>query len=120
VPDGSRIAVVGLVLVRQCPSLASSVMFIAIEDEGAIACLAVWQCMPERHRSVALGSRISGVAGRVLRQGKVIHLLASVGMKDWPGRKPRGIYIHDLCLGSSIRCEPETLGEEETRMSTIG
>jgi error-prone DNA polymerase len=120
-PDARRIAVAGLVLVRQRPGSASGVMFITIEDEAGIANLVVWPSLFEQYRRVVLSARMIGVEGRVQCQGEVIHLVAerlvdlgellrSVGERDQPaaggdelGRKPRDIYIPDLRLGSGIK-----------------
>ncbi|WP_191059475.1 error-prone DNA polymerase [Geminicoccus harenae] len=113
-PDGSRLAVAGLVLVRQRPGSASGVLFITIEDEGGIANLVVWPSVFERCRRVVLGSRMLGVSGRVQRQGEVIHLvaerlddlsglLASIGSRNQPGHPSRDADIRDLHPGSGIR-----------------
>jgi error-prone DNA polymerase len=120
-PDAQRVAVTGLVLVRQRPGSASGVMFITIEDEAGIANLVVWPQLFERHRRVVLSARMIGVEGRVQREGEVIHLVAerlvdlsellrSVGEHDQPtagedglGRKPRDIYIPDLRSGAGIK-----------------
>ena len=56
-PNGRRISIAGLVLVRQMPGSAKGVMFITLEDESANANLIVWPSVfeqepahdPERH-----------------------------------------------------------------------
>jgi len=74
---GSGVRVAGIVLVRQRPSTASGIVFMTLEDETGIANLIVWPKVFERFRRVARQSRIVLVRGRVERQGKVVHVVAS-------------------------------------------
>ncbi|WP_027134443.1 error-prone DNA polymerase [Geminicoccus roseus] len=74
--NGRRIAVAGLVLVRQKPGSAKGVMFITIEDETGIANLVVWPTLFERQRRLILAASTIGVEGRVQREGEVVHLVA--------------------------------------------
>jgi error-prone DNA polymerase len=74
-PRGSRIAVAGLVLVRQRPSTASGVLFITLEDETGIANLIIRPDIYDRFRSVARHSKAILARGKVERQGRVVHLL---------------------------------------------
>ncbi|MDZ5648083.1 OB-fold nucleic acid binding domain-containing protein [Nitrospirillum sp. BR 11828] len=63
--DGSRVAVAGLVLVRQRPGSSKGVIFITLEDESGIANLVL---MPETFtafRRHILGSRLLLCLGRV-------------------------------------------------------
>ena len=76
-PDGTRIAVAGLILVRQKPGSAKGVMFITLEDEGGIANIVVWAQMFERHRRIILTASTLLVRGRVQREGQVVHVVAT-------------------------------------------
>jgi len=71
-----RLAVAGLVLIRQRPGTASGVIFLTVEDETATANLVIWPHVFERFRSLVLTSRCLKVEGRVQREGAVIHLIA--------------------------------------------
>ncbi len=73
-PQGRRLQVAGLVLVRQRPSTASGVVFFTLEDESGIANLIVWSDTFETYRRVARQSHILQVRGKVERQGEVVHL----------------------------------------------
>jgi error-prone DNA polymerase len=74
--DGARIAVAGLVLVRQRPGTASGVIFATIEDETGVGNIIIWPRVFEAHRRTVIASRLLGVRGRVQREGDVIHLIA--------------------------------------------
>lgn len=73
---GNRVTVAGLVLVRQRPGTAQGVIFITIEDEGAVANIIVRPPVFEAYRRVVLSARLLGARGRVEREGMVIHVLA--------------------------------------------
>ena len=73
---GARVTVAGLVLVRQRPGTAKGVIFITIEDEGAVANIIVRPPIFESYRRVVLSARLLAARGRVEREGMVIHLLA--------------------------------------------
>jgi error-prone DNA polymerase len=74
-PQGLRIAVAGLVLVRQRPATASGVIFITLEDETGIANLIVRPKVYERFRHAARHGIAVMAAGTVERQGAVVHVL---------------------------------------------
>ncbi len=74
--DGARLSVAGLVLVRQRPGSAKGVIFLTLEDESGIANLVVWPDVFERFRPLVLKAQLLGVAGRLQREGIVIHLVA--------------------------------------------
>ena len=78
VADGQRVAVSGLVLVRQRPGTASGVIFMTLEDETSIANIIVWPKVFERFRPLVLGSRFVGVKGRLQSESGVIHIVADV------------------------------------------
>jgi error-prone DNA polymerase len=75
-PNGKRVAVAGLVLVRQRPGSANGVVFATLEDETGVANVIVWPDRFERFRSVVMGARLMLVRGRLQRDGIVIHLVA--------------------------------------------
>jgi len=64
------------VLVRQRPGTASGVIFATLEDETGIANIVIWSRVFERYRRVVLAARLMGVAGKLQREGIVIHLVA--------------------------------------------
>ena len=75
---GRRIAVAGLVLVRQRPGSANGVIFITLEDETGVANLVVMPPVFESFRKEVLGARLLGASGRVERPTgnghEVVHL----------------------------------------------
>ncbi len=73
---GAWVTVAGLVLVRQRPATASGVIFITIEDEGAVANIIVRPPVFESHRRIVLSSRLLAARGRLEREGMIIHVLA--------------------------------------------
>ena len=83
-PNGARIAVAGLVLVRQRPGTAKGVIFITLEDETGVANIIVWPKTFEKYRKIVLSARVLGVRGRVQRKGLVIHVVAEhlIDMSD--------------------------------------
>jgi error-prone DNA polymerase len=64
------------VLVRQRPGSARGVLFITIEDETGIANIVVWPDLFDRQRRVILSAGMIAVAGRVQREGEVVHVIA--------------------------------------------
>ena len=75
-PNGARIAVAGLVLVRQRPGTAKGVIFITLEDETGISNVIVWRKMYERFRRAVISGRALKVTGRVQRESAVTHVIA--------------------------------------------
>ncbi len=91
--DGKRLAVAGIVLVRQKPGSAKGVMFITIEDETGHANLIVWPKIFESQRRLILSAAMLICHGKLQREGSVIHvivdrlvdgseMLRSVGARD--------------------------------------
>ena len=80
-----RLAIAGLVLIRQRPGSANGVVFITIEDETGVANLIVWPAMLERFRRAALGATLLYCRGRLQREESVIHLVAE-DLRDWTAR----------------------------------
>ncbi|HEY9057063.1 MAG TPA: error-prone DNA polymerase [Aurantimonas sp.] len=74
--SGSRVAVAGLVLIRQRPGSAKGVIFMTIEDETGIANIIVWPKIFERYRPLVLGARFVKVTGRMQSDRGVIHIVA--------------------------------------------
>ena len=75
VPDGSRVSVAGLVLVRQRPGKGNAI-FLTLEDEKGIANVIVWARMFERFRPIIMGSKFVRVSGRLQSESDVIHIVA--------------------------------------------
>ena len=75
-PDRSPARVAGIVLVRQRPGTASGIVFITVEDETGAANLIVRPKVYERFRRAARHSPMIVCAGRVERQGQVVHIVA--------------------------------------------
>ena len=84
-PVGKRLAIAGLVLIRQRPGSANGVVFVTLEDETGIANLIVWPATLERFRRAALGATLLYCRGRLQREESVIHLVAE-DLKDWTPR----------------------------------
>jgi DNA polymerase III alpha subunit len=84
-PVGRRLALAGLVLIRQRPGSANGVVFITLEDETGIANLIVWPATLERFRRAALGATLLYCRGRLQREESVIHIVAE-DLKDWTRR----------------------------------
>ena len=76
IPDGRRVVVPGLVLIRQKPGSAKGVLFVTLEDETGIANVIVWPALFERQRRLVLSASTMAVRGRVQREGEVIHVVA--------------------------------------------
>ncbi len=75
-PNGRRVSVCGLVLVRQRPGSAKGVIFMTLEDEAGVANVIVWPKAFERYRPVVLQGRLISVFGKLQREGAVAHVIA--------------------------------------------
>jgi error-prone DNA polymerase len=75
-PVDRRLAIAGVVLIRQRPGSANGVVFITIEDETGIANLIVWPQILERFRRAALGATLLRCTGKLQREESVIHVVA--------------------------------------------
>ena len=71
---GTQVRVAGLVLVTQRPSTASGIVFSTLEDETATANLIIRPPVYRRFRREARGAVGLLVAGRIERQGEVVHV----------------------------------------------
>jgi error-prone DNA polymerase len=73
VPNGKRVTIAGLVLVRQRPGSAKGVIFMTLEDETGVANAIVWKSAFEKYRSVVMGARLVKIHGKLQSQSGVIH-----------------------------------------------
>jgi error-prone DNA polymerase len=76
IPDGRRVTIAGLVLVRQRPDTAHGVIFATLEDETSIANVVIWQRTFEKFRPVVMGARLVSVTGKIQNVSGVIHVVA--------------------------------------------
>jgi error-prone DNA polymerase len=74
--DGRRVAVGGLVLVRQRPGTAKGVVFVTLEDETGSANAVVWQNVFTPNRRTVMSAAFLVIHGRLQRAGEVIHVVA--------------------------------------------
>ena len=83
--NGARIAVAGVVLVRQRPGSAKGVVFMTIEDETGVANAVVWPNMLERYRKVVMTARLILIEGRIQRHEDIIHIVSErlTDCSDW-------------------------------------
>lgn len=75
-PDGARVTVAGLVLLRQRPGTAHGVVFVTLEDETGVVNVVIWRKIFDRFRRAVISGRMLRITGRVQRQGEVIHVIA--------------------------------------------
>jgi DNA polymerase III alpha subunit len=75
-PNGARVTVAGLVLVRQRPGTAKGVIFVTLEDETGVCNVVVWAKMFERYRRAVISGRMLRVTGRLQREAGVVHVVA--------------------------------------------
>jgi error-prone DNA polymerase len=81
-PNGRRVTVGGVVLVRQRPGTAKGVCFMTLEDETGVANLVLWPDVFERFRPVAMGARMVLARGKVQTAEGVTHLVVD-HLEDW-------------------------------------
>ena len=77
-PNGARIAVAGLVILRQRPGTAKGVIFLTLEDETGAINVIVWRALYERFRRAVIAGRMLHVTGRVQRVSGVTHVIAEI------------------------------------------
>lgn len=75
-PEGARIAVAGLVILRQRPGTAKGVIFLTLEDETGVVNIIVWRAIYEKFRRAVVAGRMLRVTGRMQRAHSVTHVLA--------------------------------------------
>jgi error-prone DNA polymerase len=71
-----RLAVGGIVLVRQRPGTAQGVVFMTLEDETGIANIVVWRDVFEANRRLVMTSAFLIVHGQVQSVDGVVHVVA--------------------------------------------
>ena len=67
-PQGQRVKLAGLVLMRQRPGTAKGVVFVTVEDEHGTANLVVWADVGARDRAALLGARLLLVEAKIERE----------------------------------------------------
>ena len=75
-PEGARITVAGLVILRQRPGTAKGVIFVTLEDETGIVNVIVWRNLFEQFRRAVISGRLLRITGRLQRSAGVAHVLA--------------------------------------------
>ncbi|MBB95258.1 MAG: hypothetical protein CML68_11760 [Rhodobacteraceae bacterium] len=75
-PQGARVTVAGLVILRQRPGTAKGVIFVTLEDETGVVNVIVWRKIYERFRRAVIAGRLLRVTGRLQRAHSVTHVLA--------------------------------------------
>lgn len=75
-PEGSRVAVAGLVILRQRPGTAKGVIFVTLEDETGVINIICWKNIYETFRRAVVSGRLLRVTGRVQRADGVTHVIA--------------------------------------------
>jgi error-prone DNA polymerase len=77
VPDGSEVAVAGLVTHRQRPPTARGVVFISLEDETGMLNVICPPQVWDRHRRIATVAPALVIWGRIERTGGAVNLVAA-------------------------------------------
>lgn len=75
-PVGARVAVAGLVILRQRPGTAKGVIFLTLEDETGTVNVIVWQNRYAQFRRAVVAGRLLRVTGRLQRDNGVVHVVA--------------------------------------------
>jgi len=75
-PEGARVTVAGLVILRQRPGTANGVIFLTLEDETGVVNVIVWRRLYDRCRRAVIAGRLLRVTGRLQRTAGVMHVLA--------------------------------------------
>jgi len=73
-PNGRRVTVAGLVLVRQRPGIGNAI-FMTLEDETGIANTILWPRTFESYRPIIMGARLISVSGLLQNEKGVIHIV---------------------------------------------
>lgn len=77
-PQGARVTVAGLVLIRQRPGTANGVIFLTLEDETGTCNVIVWRKVYEQFRRAVISGRLLRVTGRVQHGHGVINVIADL------------------------------------------
>ena len=75
-PNGARVTVAGLVILRQRPGTANGVIFLTLEDETGVVNVIVWRKLYEHFRRAVIAGRLLRVTGRIQRENNVTHVIA--------------------------------------------
>lgn len=75
-PLNAKVAVAGLVILRQRPGTAKGVIFLTLEDETGVVNIIVWRHIYEKFRRAVVAGRMLRVTGRLQRAHSVTHILA--------------------------------------------
>lgn len=75
-PNGARVTVAGLVILRQRPGTANGVIFLTLEDETGVVNIIVWRKLYEQFRRAVIAGRLLRVTGRIQRENSVTHVIA--------------------------------------------
>ena len=75
-PEGARVAVAGLVILRQRPGTAKGVIFLTLEDETGVVNVVCWKKIYEAFRRAVISGRLLRITGRVQRADGVTHVIA--------------------------------------------
>jgi error-prone DNA polymerase len=102
-PSGRRVAVAGLVLVRQRPGTAKGVIFETLEDETGVANIIVWPQVFEVFRPIVLGARLVAVTGKLQNEQGVIHVVAE-RLEDLSPQLAR-LAEDNGCVETLARCD---------------
>jgi error-prone DNA polymerase len=106
--DGARVAIAGVVLVRQRPGTAKGVVFMTLEDEAGVANSVVWPNMLERFRKVVMTARLILIKGVVQRHEDIIHIVAQY-LED------RSVWLRRLAEEGSTMKVPVANADEVKR-----
>ncbi len=74
--DGTRIRYAGIVICRQRPASASSVVFMTLEDETGFVNAVFWPRCFERYSKLARSLVLMGIGGKLQVADNVVHLIA--------------------------------------------
>ncbi len=74
--EGARVAVAGLVVLRQRPGTAKGVIFLTLEDETGVVNVVVWRKIYEQFRRAVISGRLLKITGRIQKAHSVIHVIA--------------------------------------------
>ena len=106
---GRRVAVAGLVLVRQRPGSAHGVIFLTVEDETGTANVIIWPKVFEANRAAVIASRLLCITGRLQNENGVIHVVAERLLDLTPelsALSDAGESLSDLARADEIKRPP--------------
>lgn len=103
-PDGARVAVAGIVLLRQRPGTARDVVFVTLEDETGTANLVVFPSVREKWRRALLTARLMVCRGKVQAEDGVIHVIAEKveALNEWLEEVGRADGASDASEGAFV------------------